>query len=357
MKIALTADVHLTTQAKHPERYQALANIYQQCGENQVQLLIIAGDLFNQTLANYADFEKLYKTVRPPDLTTVIIPGNHDHLLRTEEFSGDGLIIYSDPIIKPLNNSRKVLFLPYMANRTMGQAIAPFSEELSGQRWILIGHGDWTAGRNTPDPYEHGVYMPLTRADLQIYQPELVFLGHIHLAQDGKEVFYPGSPCPLNISETGLRRFLTFDTEKGEIESHLIDSPLIYFSERFVVLPVENDLDCLKQEIKERIQNWNLPTGWKNRVQVRVEIAGTAFSDRKKILSLTKKAFSEYSFYKKEDPNLDGLIHNPDPDRTEISIQAQDWLSQLDWNEEGPSTPSETQILEAALKIIYRGVK
>jgi len=33
--------------------------------------------------------------------------------------------------------------------------------------------------------------MPLTRMDLKSYQPELVFLGHIHLPQDGKEVSYP----------------------------------------------------------------------------------------------------------------------------------------------------------------------
>ena len=48
MKIAFTADCHLTTQAKNPERFQALSNIFKQCKDNDIQLLVIAGDLFDK---------------------------------------------------------------------------------------------------------------------------------------------------------------------------------------------------------------------------------------------------------------------------------------------------------------------
>lgn len=354
MKIAITADVHLTTQAKNPERFQALGNIFKQCHENDIQLLVIAGDLFDNDLPNYAEFEELYQSSRSADLATIIIPGNHDQHLSQGAFIGEGLRVYSEPTIQPLNDSRKILFLPYQENRTMGEIIAPFAEELRGQRWILVSHGDWTAGINSPDPYEKGLYLPLTRTDLEIYQPELVFLGHLHIAQKDQNLYYPGSPCPLDISETGLRKFLIFDTERGEVNLQLVDSQLLYFNERFVMLPSENGLDQLLKEIDRRINSWNLPAGWENRTQLRVQISGSSGLDRQKILDDVKDAFSGFSFYKEEDPQLTELIHNTDPDRIEISNKIKLWIDSLDWPED-PGLPTKLDILGQALKIIHGG--
>jgi len=354
LKIAFTADIHLTTLSKNPERFQALENIFQQCEENDVQLLVIAGDLFDKDLPNYADFEELYRSNRTGDLTTVIIPGNHDQQLSQGALLGEGLRVFSEPTLQSLNDSRKILFLPYQENKTMGELIAPFAEELRGQRWVLVSHGDWTAGLNTPDPYEKGLYLPLTRTDLEIYQPELVFLGHIHLAQKDHNLYYPGSPCPLDISETGLRRFLILNTDRGEVNTHLIDSPLLYFDERFVMLPSESGLDQLLKEIYSRIESWGLPKDWKNKAQVRAQISGSSGLDRQKILNDIKKAFSGFSFYKGEDPQLTDLIHNIDPDRIEISNKFKGWIDDLDWSD-AQGSPTKMQILDQALKIIHGG--
>lgn len=354
MKIAFTADNHLTTRSKNPERFQALGNIFKQCEENDIKLLVIAGDLFDKDLPNFAEFEELYLSSRTADLATVIIPGNHDQRLSQTALLGDGLLVYSEPALQPLNDSRKILFLPFRDNKTMGELIAQFSDELQNQRWILVSHGDWTAGRNTPDPYEKGLYMPLTRNDLQTYQPELVFLGHIHLAQEDQNLYYPGSPCPLNISETGLRRFLVLDTDRGEVTSHLVDSPLLYFDERFVMLPTENGLDLLLKEIGNRIKNWNLPKGWEKKVQLRVEISGSSGFDRQEILNSVKNAFAGFSYYQDKEPQLSELIFDIDPDRTEISNQVKTWIDDLDWKVV-PGLPTKMQILDQALKIIHGG--
>ena len=354
MKIAFTADIHLTTRSKNPERFQALENIFMQCTENDVQLLVIAGDLFDKDLPNFAEFENLYRKNRTGELATVIIPGNHDQYLSGGALLGEGLLVYSEPTLLPLNDSRKILFLPYRSNKTMGELIAPFADELKGERWVLVGHGDWTAGRNTPDPYEKGLYLPLTRVDLDTYQPELVFLGHIHLAQIDQNLYYPGSPCPLDISETGLRRFLILDTDRGEVSTHLIDSPLIHFDEQFIMLPSENGLEQLIKEINLRVVNWNLPSGWENKVQLRVEISGSSGHDRQIILDKVNNAFSEFSYYKDTEPQLSELIYNNDPDRIEISKQFETWLEELDLKI-GSDSPTKMQILNQALKIIHGG--
>jgi len=354
MKIAFTADCHLTTQTKNPERFQSLANIFNQCEENDVQLLVIAGDLFDKDLPNYAEFEELYHSSRSGDLTTVIIPGNHDQRLSQGALIGEGLIVYSESTLQPLIDSRKILFLPFQENRTMGELIAPFADELQGQRWVLVSHGDWTAGKNTPDPYEKGLYLPLTRTDLVAYQPELVFLGHIHLAQQDQNLYYPGSPCPLDISETGLRRFLILDTDRGEVTPHLVDSPLIYFDERFIMLPSESGLDLLHNEIERRIETWNLPKRWESKVRLRVEVTGSSGLDRQEILKSINKTYSGFSYYKDEEPQLSGLIYNIDPDRIEISNQVKTWIDDLDWKAD-PNSPSKMEILDQALKIIHGG--
>ena len=75
MRIAITADCHLTTRVKHPERYQALSDIFKQCKEKKVQLLIIAGDLFDSTMANYAEFEELYKSLNEMGMPLFIHTG------------------------------------------------------------------------------------------------------------------------------------------------------------------------------------------------------------------------------------------------------------------------------------------
>lgn len=351
MKIAFTADNHLTTQSLNPERFAALADILQQCGEHQVKLLIIAGDLFDQSMPNYSEFEALYKKHRPPDLTTAIIPGNHDEDLNQETIASDGLIVHNKPQLLPINKTWKILFVPYQKDQTMGSIIAPFTAELTGQRWILVGHGDWSPGVRIPDAYEPGVYMPLTRSDLLIYKPELVFLGHIHLPFDGEKVRYPGSPCPLNITETGLRRFLILDTEQGKITSHLINTPLLFFEEKFVILPREEELTHLRDTMENRIISWQLPKGWESRVQVRVEIAGFS-SNREKVLKTVQEVFAPCKFYQNTEPILDNLFHKPDPDREQIARQIQVWIEDLDWTESILS-PNKREILEEALKVIY----
>ena len=47
MKIAVTADLHLTSRVRNPERYHALANILEQLADRKIDNLVIAGDLFD----------------------------------------------------------------------------------------------------------------------------------------------------------------------------------------------------------------------------------------------------------------------------------------------------------------------
>jgi DNA repair exonuclease SbcCD nuclease subunit len=352
MKIAFTADLHLTTQEDHPERFNALANVLEQCNQLEIEQLFIAGDLFDESRQNFADFEAVVKAHKPDDLQMLIIPGNHDPDITTEAFAVDGLEVFAEPsLITAEENGFQFLLIPYQHGRTMGEAIAPFQDKLSPGAWVLVGHGDWAGGLRSPDPYEKGVYMPLTRADLNDFQPTEVFLGHIHLPYDEARIHYPGSACPMNITETGLRRFLTFDTETQQIEAHIVECDIIYFDERFVLIPVEDEVGYLRQLIADRIAGWGLPDELRDRVRVRIKVSGYV-TDRSQIEEAVQEALKDFKFYKDEGPDLSQLNLAFDTDHIFIIRQVQGWLETLDWSSKPPE-PSKDEILSEALRLIY----
>lgn len=352
MKIAITADLHLTTRKKDPDRYLAMEDILHHCLASEVDALIVAGDLFDQTSPNYADFEALVREHGDPHLAIHIIPGNHDLGLTDDAFALEDVHVYTKPsVVKLDEDGETMLLLPYREEVTMGEEIAPFAGNLPAQRWLLIGHGDWTQGEKYPDPYEPGVYMPLTQTDLERYQPRKAFLGHIHRPTDSARVHYPGSPSPLDITETGLRRFLIYDTERGEISSHVVDSPLLYFQETFLVLPLEEETKYVRDQIADRIRSWNLPEGWEEKVRVRVNVTGYARS-RSSVKDTVLESFADYQFYANQGPDLSELNQGDDPDRARIAQGVKAWLEDLDWPR-GPYQPEKDQILAQALEVIY----
>lgn len=352
MKVAVTADLHLTRRDVHPERFEALEDILRQCQQAGVQALIFAGDLFDQTLQNYAEFEDVYQSFANSELTVVIVPGNHDHDVTAAALSREGLAVISEPQTMPLGQSLQLLLVPYEHGKTMGEAIAAFADQIVEDRWILVGHGDWAQGLRSPDPYEPGVYMPLTRADLDVHRPLKALLGHIHRPYDGPVVHYAGSPCPLSINETGLRRFLLYDSESHELHSLTVNSSRLYFNETFVMLPVPDEAAYLKELISQRIAGWNLPGGWERRVQVRVRVTGYT-RDKARVGQLVEEGFADFFFYDEEGPDLSELAHTSDFERDHIARQVQEWIRDLEWRE-GPAEPTEDEIVVQALKAIYR---
>lgn len=350
MRIAVTADLHLTNEEDNPERFEVLKDILHQCEELDVDRLIISGDLFDQSPHNLAAFEVAYQDSHPTNLPVSVIPGNHDLELQQSNFAVDDLTVITEPTLETVDNDFQLLPVPYKPGTTLGQHLAGFGSEIQPGRWALISHGDWMGGVRPPDPSEPGVYMPLTRADLVTYQPATVLLGHIHVPFDQGKVHYPGSPCPLDPSETGLRRFLVFDTDSHEIIPHRVNSPYVYFDETVVMLPVEDEEVYLESELNRRIEKWDLPAGWGKRARVRLKVMGYS-ADRAQVNKLLKNALSSFELLDGS-PDVSGLNTADDPDRVAIVRQVSDWVNELEWSEE-PLEPAKSDIIREALGVIY----
>ena len=354
MRIALTADVHLTTRREHPGRFDALECVLKGAVKEGAEVLIIAGDLFDAARRGYAEFEGLCRDRRFAALPILVIPGNHDADLSQGEIALKNVQVITEPQLLALDRQGPgVLLIPYKSQETMGERIAPFRESLEDGRWILIGHGDWSEGVRVPNPYEPGVYMPLTRKDLAAYKPGKVLLGHVHLPVDLEPVHYPGSPYPMDITETGPRRFLLLDTETMQVEPRQVETDVIYFDERLVVIPMEDESSYVRDQIQRRVEGWGLEAGDQSKVRIRLRVAGYS-SDRKALAEILDESLGAYRCYEDQRPDISAVLISTDLDRKYIAERARASIEALGWPKE-PGEPSQDEILEAALQVIYGG--
>lgn len=352
MKIAITADNHLTTVEENPERFHALENIFSQMVAEEIDTIIIAGDLFDASRQNYVEFESLCREPKFKELKKYILPGNHDPAINNQKIVADNVHIINNPeLLSMVPDGPDFLFLPYEERKTMGEKIEQFVSKLKPNQWILIGHGDWVGNLREINLYEPGVYMPFTKRDITTYQPEKVFLGHIHKPFSSERIHYPGSPCGLDITETGLRRFLVYDTAAGTVGERTVDTDVIYFNESLIILPAENEQQYILNEINNRINTWEVEGNDTDKIRVRIKVYGYS-TDRNALMTSIKRAFKKYTFYEANEPDISDVSISNDPDRNYIAEKVRIRINNLEWAF-GIGEPDKDQIILDALHLIY----
>ncbi len=347
MKIAVTADVHLSSGPDHPERYNALSNMLENLLEKNIHALIIAGDLFDEDCSSYSHFEKVCSQYSQIEFH--IIPGNHDPDISDRIIVGENISIYDSPVLEEFDGLR-FLFIPYSATSGMGECLGDMNFE---KRWVLIGHGDYFSGLKQRNPFENRIYMPLYKKDIEKYSPWKIFLGHIHKPLEIDNLFYPGSPCGIDINETGPRRFLIFDTSSGRVISETIKTDFIYLQESFLVIPDDNEVERLRKNAEARIAAWGLDADDTGKARIRIRATGYA-SDRDAVMRCLKDVFAGFSFVKDEEPDISSLHIGKDTRRNAIARRVLQLIDEMNW-EFGGNGPEKEQVIETALSVIYSG--
>lgn len=355
MKIGITADLHLTSKDDHPDRFNALVDILGQCIKKNIELLIISGDLFDTPLPNYSEFESVCSSSEFSKVELYIIPGNHDANLNNKQFVAKNVRVFSEPSCVKLDDGWESCFVPYREDQTMGKSIEQVIDKKNDNPWTLIGHGDWFGSIDEPNPYEDSkIYMPLTRKELDTYNPNFAFLGHIHVPHEKDNVFYPGSPCPIAVNETGYRRFLTFNTENGSVRSSRINSDKIFFNAKLMVMPTKDEQKLLQNQIETCKQDWKINKSDFKRVKIRVEVNGYS-NDRNSIAKTVEKGFNEFEFL--EPPDVSNVNNANDIERNFIIEQFQESLENIDYPIGKEGQPSFEEITLKAMELTYGGDK
>jgi len=346
MKIAITADCHLNP--KYPERKDVLKKIFEELKHREINTLFILGDLFDRAQQNYSEFDALLKEF--PNIEVYLIPGNHDYNVLQTHFVSSNLKVITEPKFFSFDNLN-FLFVPYKGGKTLDEIVA---EQLykKEERIILLSHGDYiTTSHYRPNPYEEDkIYMPLSSITIEKFKLEKVFLGHIHKPSEYGKVLYPGSPCPVDSSETDKRSFLIFDTENFECERVQIDTPYIYFKSKILVYPVDNGLELLEKNLENLISSWDLPSEDIKKVKLYLSFTGY-FSDKSELKQKVEEFFRNTEIEIKE-LNLDDVLvptHDESfEDRKKIFEMINKIPEKID-----EINLSENEIKEEILKIIF----
>lgn len=353
MKIAITADVHLTSRNKNPERFNALEYVLKKSLVEHAGALIIAGDLFDKSCVDPGELEKLLGKPEFVDLPIYIIPGNHDPMVTEGMFVAKNIHFITKPELIELDGKQKFLFIPYRRRSAIGPLIAEGKYTLVPDQWVLIGHGDWLETNTPVNNYEDDQYMPLSRGDVQQSKPRKVFLGHIHATYDSEFVYYPGSPCPLDPTEIGFHTFLLYDFESDKIERITIDNDVIYQKILLTIVPVENESELIYSSLDEQIAKWGISTDLFPKTKVRVEVQGYS-SNRDTIQKTIEKTLKSRNLCLESPIDLTNLKISNDQMRADIALETKKQILELDL-QESADEPRIDDYLAEALNIIYKG--
>lgn len=217
MKFIHIADVHLGAvpdsnmpwgNDREKEIWSSFQNIIKVCNEEKVDLLLIAGDLFNRQPLLRELKELNYLLNKLETAQVVIMAGNHDFIGARSYYNG---FEWNDKVHMFLKDSverkefielgAEVYGLSYLTRDIMDPLYDTVVPERNEKIHILLGHGG--------DEKD----IPINRKKLQDNGFDYTALGHIHKPEIiNNRMAYSGSLEPLDKNETGDRGYI-----QGEI--------------------------------------------------------------------------------------------------------------------------------------------
>ena len=193
--------------------FKAYENIVDLCIKEQVDALLVAGDIFDgadRSLRGQVKFVDGLNKLDRAGIRSFICHGNHDPL--------DG---WEARIPMPPGCHRfgaevgAAAVFPEEPERTVVQGISYPVRDVTDNlvpRFAAAKPGEFTIGllhANVDSNRSHGMYAPCSRQDLEQSDVDYWALGHIHkrevLREAGPTIVYPGNPQGRDPSEGGAR--------------------------------------------------------------------------------------------------------------------------------------------------------
>ena len=229
VKILHCADVHIgaeesflgvKAESRRRETLLTFEKIVDLCHDNEVQVLLIAGDLFHSNNIPNSFFEAVISKIKAfPDLKVVYVAGNHDFISPRSPFSKSGL----PKNLYILKTEESFVSFPELNLRVYGRSFE--SAFLKGKSVpdlvatddsminISLLHGELTSDLSSN-------YNAITKDYIENSKMDYIALGHVHKRSDigkiGDTYFaYPGCPEGQGFDELGEKGVLMGDIGKG----------------------------------------------------------------------------------------------------------------------------------------------
>ncbi len=250
-KLIHTADIHLKEFGDF--RWQALEELLMVAQQNQVDLVTISGDLFNQDSHSQQLRDKLRPLFSKQSFKIIILPGNHDESSYSQgEFFGENVKLFSNQQPDTVEVDGCVITgIPFssLSKEQIAQKIFSTNQLLDPKKInILLLHGELTdLSFNSSDFGEEGDkrYFPFSLSNFTQTKIDYLLAGHFHSKfhlkrlpnsrlKSGGYFVYPGSPVSITTKETGPRSVALIETgsppKQLNLETHYYQTIRVTFS-------------------------------------------------------------------------------------------------------------------------------
>lgn len=320
MKFIHIADVHLGikpdrgriwSDERADEIYDSFKDIVKLCDKEKVELLLIAGDLFDRQ-PSIQDLKQLDFILSRMSVTrTVIIAGDSDYI--TEGSAWDTYSFNSNVVVMPGGRATNVYFedintcitgYSYAKEEYTDRILERLKPGREGAYNILLGHGG------------DKMHMPFSKEKLARTGYDYIALGHVHKPAHilKNKMAFSGSLEPLNYTETGKRGYIYGEVDKeGQTTISWIPSN----KRSYVNMTIELDINAtnadiqsiVEQEIKSRGKENIYRVLLKGTVDSKLEINLSGLTRRyniNEVIDRTEFNYTVDELYKGNENNLLG---------------------------------------------------
>lgn len=323
MKILHTADLHL--QEKNPETIKTLELILDLAKNQNVDLLTIAGDLFDSP----QDAENLRTRIRRLfsnlDFSIIVIPGNHDERVfkGNLDFGTNFRALINKPVESYSLDTDKnvnIVGVPFTSRISNELLIELAKNRKTDALNILLLHCTLDISFSKDDFGEQETeYLEIDKSTLKALNYDFILAGHFHTKFDRRELssnctfVYPGSPISITWKEIGERTVALLDTSTRNLGSIILEGS--FYRDILTVDTFPNKESAVFGKIEE----------WTNRVTsengefiIRINGFGTMdeISFRKRLENIPKDIEIENNY-----TNVSKIVEHPLYQRFQEEIQ------------------------------------
>lgn len=220
VRLLHTSDLHLDA----VDSCDLLRDVIHTANTHAVDLMVIAGDFFDNTRVGQDTLEKSLEYLNNLEMPLVILPGNHDQLDDHSIYHRFDLsVVTSDVRLITELNGQQVVF-PELGLGVWGRAMeehsldfhpldgAPSRGELPFQ--VGLGHGFHFHSGEMVDRAS-----PILPNEIESTHYDYIGLGHVHVFRDVSagdvRAFYSGAPDPVRFPQPGPGAAVVVTLEQG----------------------------------------------------------------------------------------------------------------------------------------------
>lgn len=225
--------------------------------ENQIDYLLIAGDLYEHEYIKKSTIDyisQLFSEI--PNTKIFISPGNHDPYIKKSYYDiyefGENVYIFRNANLEKYEDENVNIYGMafnefYMNTSPLENIILPYSNKPN----ILLAHCDLNGSKDK----EGFSYNPILESKLNLIGFDYCAIGHIHKNNFNNlnRIYYPGSTISLGFDELGSHGMIV-----GELTKDKLDMNFIYLDERtFEEIEISVDGLGAKEDLIEKILDYN----------------------------------------------------------------------------------------------------